>query len=176
MDHRPDVLTWETESLTSDVRVAGDVVAHFYASTTGTDADWVVKLIDVQPEDAVSNIPAEGDEPARKVNMGGFELMISNEVYRARFLHGFDKPQALKPNQVVEYNVDLHTADHVFQKGHKIMVQIQSTWFPIIDRNPQKFVPSIFAASADDYTAATQRVYRSAAYPSSIILPIAATE
>jgi len=176
VDHRPDVLTWETESLTSDVRVAGDVVAHFYASTTGTDADWVVKLIDVQPEDAVSNIPAEGDEPARKVNMGGFELMISNEVYRARFLHGFDKPQALKPNQVVEYNVDLHTADHVFQKGHKIMVQIQSTWFPIIDRNPQKFVPSIFAASADDYTAATERVYHSAAYPSSIILPVAPAE
>jgi predicted acyl esterase len=77
---------------------------------------------------------------------------------------------------VVEYNVDLHTADHVFQKGHKIMVQIQSTWFPIIDRNPQKFVPSIFAASADDYTAATERVYHSAAYPSSIILPVAPAE
>jgi len=151
-------------------------MGRFFASTTGTDADWVVKLIDVQPEDAVSNIPAEGAEPARKVDMGGFELMIADEVYRARFLHGFDHPQPLKPNQVVEYNVDLHTADHVFQKGHKIMVQIQSTWFPIVDRNPQKFVPSIFAASADDYTAATQRVYRSAAYPSSIILPIAATE
>ncbi len=176
VDHRPDVLTWETEPLEKDVRIAGDVMAHFFASTTGTDADWVVKLIDVQPEDAVSNIPAEGAEPARKVDMGGFELMIADEVYRARFLHGFDHPQPLKPNQVIEYNVDLHTADHVFQKGHKIMVQIQSTWFPIIDRNPQKFVPSIFAASADDYTAATQRVYRSAAYPSSIILPIAATE
>jgi uncharacterized protein len=176
VDHRPDVLTWETQPLESDLRVAGDVVAHFYASTTGTDADWIVKLIDVQPENAVSDIPGEGKEPARKVNMGGFELMISDEVYRARFLHGFDKPEPLKANQVVEYNVDLHTADHVFQKGHKIMVQIQSTWFPIIDRNPQKFVPSIFAATENDYTPATERVYHSAAYPSSILLPIAPTE
>ncbi len=174
VDHRPDVLTWETEPLKDDLRVAGDVKAHFFASTTGTDADWIVKLIDVQPEDAVSQIPAEDGEPARTVEMGGFELMIADEVYRSRFLHGFENPQPLKANEVVEYNVDLHTTDHVFQKGHKIMVQIQSTWFPIIDRNPQKFVPNIFAASANDYTAATQRVYRTAAYPSSVVLPVVA--
>ena len=176
VDHRPDVLTWETEPLKSDVRIAGDVIAHFYASTTGTDADWIVKLIDVQPEDAVSIIPAEGADPARRVNMGGFELMIADEVFRARFLHGFDKPQPLEPNQVVEYSFDLHSADHVFQRGHKIMVQLQSTWFPIIDRNPQKFVPSIFAAKQADYKPAMERIYHSSQYPSSIILPLVPVE
>ena len=176
VDHRPDVLSWETEPLEKDVRVAGDVMAHFFASTTGTDADWVVKLIDVLPEDAVSTLPAEGPDPARKIEMGGFQLMIADEVYRSRFLHGFDNPQPLKANKVVEYHVDLHTTDHVFLKGHKIMVQIQSSWFPLIDRNPQKFLPNIFAAKAEDYTPATQRVYHSAQYPSSVILPVLATE
>jgi putative CocE/NonD family hydrolase len=176
VDHRPDVLTWETEPLTKDVRVAGDVVAHFFASSTGTDADWVVKLIDVQPENATSTIPAEVADPARTVDLGGYELMIANEVFRSRFLHGFENPKPIPANEVLEYNLDLHTTDHVFQRGHKIMVQIQSSWFPIIDRNPQKFVTNIFAASASDYTPATQRIYHSAAYPSSILLPLAAPE
>jgi putative CocE/NonD family hydrolase len=176
VDHRPDVLTWETEPLEKDIRVAGDIVASFFASTSGTDSDWVVKLIDVQPEDATSVIPAEAGEPARTVDLGGFQLIISDEVFRGRFLHGFDKPAPLPANKVVEYNVDLHTTDHVFQKGHKIMVQIQSTWFPIIDRNPQTFVTNIFAAKESDYKPATQRIYHSAAYPSSIVLPVASIE
>ena len=173
VDHRPDVLTWETDALPKDVRVTGDVVAHFFAETTGTDADWIVKLIDVQPEDAVSNIPAEGAEPVRKVAIGGYELMIADEVLRSRFLQGFDNPQPIAANQVLEYRLDLHAADHVFLKGHKIMVQIQSTWFPIIDRNPQTFVPNIFKATESDYKPATQRIYHSATYPSSILLPLA---
>ena len=175
-DHRPDVLTFETEPLTSDIRVAGDVVANFFASTSGTDADWIIKLIDVQPENATSTIPAEKDEPARTVDIGGFELMIANEVFRSRFLHGFEEPKPITANTVLEYKVDLHTTDHVFQKGHKIMVQIQSTWFPIIDRNPQKFVPNIFKASSSDYVKATQRIYHSDAYPSSIVLPVVPSE
>ena len=176
VDHRPDVLTWETAPLEKDIRVTGDIVANFFASTSGTDSDWIVKLIDVQPENATSTIPAESGEPARTVDMGGFQLMIADEVFRGRFVQGFDKPAPLPANQVVEYKVDLHTNDHVFQKGHKIMVQIQSTWFPLIDRNPQKFVPSIFAAKESDYQLAEQHIYRSAQYPSSIILPVAASQ
>jgi len=175
-DHRPDVLSFETAPLQKDVRVAGDVVAHLFASTSGTDADWIVKLIDVQPEDAKSAIPAEGTEPARTADLGGFQLMIADEVFRARFLHGFDDPKPIAANQVQSYSIDLHTTDHVFQRGHKIMVQIQSTWFPLIDRNPQKFVPSIFEAAASDYTPATQQIYHSTAYPSSIVLPVEESE
>ena len=122
VDHRPDVLTWETEPLSRMFELQ-EMWWRTFCVDHGTDADWIVKLIDVQPEDAVSNIPEEGTEPARKVEMGGFELMIADEVYRSRFLHGFENPQPLNANEVVEYKVDLHTADHVFQRGHKIMVR-----------------------------------------------------
>ena len=176
VDHRPDVLTWETGPLAKDIRVTGDIMADFFASTSGTDSDWIVKLIDVQPENATSAIPAQPGEPARSVDIGGYQLIIADEVFRGRFLHGFEKPAPLPANQVLEYNLDLHTNDHVFQKGHKIMVQIQSTWFPLIDRNPQKFVENIFAAKDSDYTSAEQRIYHSAAYPSSIILPVAGSQ
>ena len=158
---RPDVLSWETESLTEDVTVTGQIVARLFASTTGTDSDWIVKLIDVYPED----VPAE---PA----MGGYQLMIANEVFRGRFRSSFEKPEALVPNRVTDFTIDLHAADHRFLKGHKIMVQVQSTWFPLIDRNPQTFVENIFLAKASDYRPATQRVFRSKAHPSHIVLPV----
>jgi putative CocE/NonD family hydrolase len=161
VDNRPDVATWQTDTLTEDVTITGDVVAKLFASTTGTDADWVVKLIDVYP--AVYH---------QELNMSEYELMISADILRARFRNGFSKPEPLTPGKVEEYTLDLHGADHVFKKGHRIMVQVQSTWFPIYDRNPQKYVPNIFEAKAEDYQAATQRVYHSAQAASCIELPV----
>jgi putative CocE/NonD family hydrolase len=145
---RPDVLSYETEPLTQDLEVAGPVLARLFASTSGTDCDWVVKLIDVYPEDA--------PEP-----LAGYQLMIANEVFRARFRTSFEHPTPLVSGKVEEYPIDLHWTDHLFKRGHKIMVQIQSTWFPLIDRNPQKFVPNIFEAKPTDYQTASQRVYHS---------------
>lgn len=161
VDSRPDTVNWSTGALDQDVCVAGDIVAHLYASTTGSDSDWVAKLIDVYPEDYAA-------EPS----MGGYELMVANDVFRGRFRNSFEKPEAIVPNQVTPYTIDLHTNDHCFLKGHRIMVQVQSTWFPIIDRNPQKFVPNIFRATASDYIKATQRIYRSRKYPSNVEIPV----
>jgi len=157
VQNRPDVLSWETEALTEDIVVAGDITAHLFASTTGSDADWIVKLIDVYPED-----------DARNWKQGGYELMVANDVFRGRFRKSFERPEALTPGKVEEFTVDLHTQDYRFQKGHRIMVQVQSSWFPIIDRNPQIFVPNIFAAKASDYRAQTHRIWRTARYPSSV--------
>jgi putative CocE/NonD family hydrolase len=158
---RPDTLSWVTDTLTEDVTVAGDIVGRLFASTTGTDSDWVVKLIDVYPQKY---------EPDTK--MGGFELMIANDVFRGRFRNSFEKPEPIVAGQVTPFVIDLHTNDHVFLKGHQIMVQVQSTWFPIIDRNPQKYVPNIFEATAADYQKATQRIYRSKEYPSSVEITV----
>jgi putative CocE/NonD family hydrolase len=158
---RPDVATWETAPLDHTVTVAGDIVAHLYASTSGSDSDWIVKLIDVYPQ----KYPATP-------RMGGYQLIIADEVFRGRFRKSFERPEPVPPNQVEAYPIDLHTNDHAFLKGHAIMVQVQSTWFPIIDRNPQRFVPNIFKAQASDYQRATQRIYRSVQYPSHIELPV----
>jgi uncharacterized protein len=158
---RPDVAVWQTKPLESDVTVAGDVIADLFASTSGTDSDWIVKLIDVYP----ASVPE--DPP-----MGGYQLMIGADVLRGRFRNGFEKPQPVTPDEPVEYRVDLLSHDHVFRKGHSIMIQVQSAWFPIIDRNPQKFVPNIFEAKESDFQAATQRVFRSKQRPSAVILPV----
>ena len=158
---RPDMLSWETEPLKDDLVVAGDIIAQLHASTSGTDSDWIVKLIDVYPE----TYPADSQ-------MGGYQLMIANEVLRARFRHDFDKPEPVAANEVNEYRIDLHSNDHCFAKGHKIMVQVQSTWFPVIDRNPQKFVANIFQARDSDYQPATQRVFRSRLHASQVTLPV----
>ena len=163
VENRPDTLTWETEPLAEDVKISGDIVAHLYASTTGSDSDWIVKLIDVYPE-----------KYEAKPAMGGYELMIADEVFRGRFRNSFEKPEPIVPNEVTPFRIDLHTNNHAFLKGHRIMVQVQSTWFPIIDRNPQKYVPNIFKATAADYQVATQRIYRSSRYPSHIEIPVAA--
>jgi hypothetical protein len=155
---RPDVLSWSTEPLKNSLVVAGDVVAHLFASTSGTDSDWIVKLIDVYPEN---------DE-----KLPGYQLMIDSEVYRARFRNSFEKPEALRPNQTYEYAIDIHATDHEFRPGHRIMVQVQSSWFPLIDRNPQKFVDNIYAAKASDYQAATQKIFRSSKYASYVDPPV----
>jgi putative CocE/NonD family hydrolase len=152
---RKDVLSWETDPLTGDVTIAGDITAHLRASTTGSDADWVVKLIDVYPDSFPS-------KPA----LAGNELMVANDVLRGRFRKGFVNPLPLTPNAVEEFAVDLHTQDYKFKKGHRIMVQVQSSWFPLIDRNPQTFVPNIFQAKDSDFKAETHRVFRSASAPS----------
>ena len=161
VDGRPDVLTWQTAPLTEDVTVAGNIVAHLFAATTGSDADWVVKLIDVYPD----TIP---DRPA----MGGYELMVTGDIMRGRYRGSWEHPQAIPANQVVPFTVDLHQQAYTFKKGHRIMVQVQSTWFPLYDRNPQTFVPNIFKATATDYRAATHRVYRTARYSSNVAVDV----
>jgi putative CocE/NonD family hydrolase len=157
VQNRPDVLTWETEPLTEDVVVAGDVTAKLFASTTGQDADWIVKLIDVYPEDYPQDF-----------KLGGYELMVSNDVFRGRFHRSFERPVPLVPNAVTPFTIDLHTQSYRFLKGHRIMVQVQSTWFPIIDRNPQTWVPNIFLAKASDYRAQTHRIWRTPRQPSRV--------
>jgi len=169
VDHRPDVLSWQTDALTEDIAVAGDIMADLFAATSGTDSDWVVKLVDVYPE---GYKPSEAQAKLTKQNLSGYQLIIADEVFRGRFLDSFEKPVPLPSNQPVEYKIDLHTNDHVFRKGHRIMVQVQSTWFPLIDRNPQKFVSNIFEAKASDYVKTTQKIYRSVERPSSILLPV----
>jgi putative CocE/NonD family hydrolase len=160
---RPDVLSWETGPLAEDVVVTGDVSARLFASTTGTDADWVVKLIDVYPED----VP---EDPA----MGGYQLMIAGEVVRGRFRKGCGKPEPVPAGRVEEYAVDLRQHDHRFLKGHRIMVQVQSTWFPLIDRNPQTYVENIFLAGEADYRPASHRVFGSKPFPSHVSLMVPA--
>jgi len=160
-DDRPDVLSWETEPLTEDVTIAGEVVAHLFASTTGSDADWVVKLIDVYPEHNPENW-----------NVAGFQLMVSNEVFRGRYRESFEEPRAIEPGAVLKYEFSLHTQSYTFLKGHRIMLQVQSTWFPIIDRNPQTFVPNIFKAAESDFQKATHRIHRSAGHASHVTIPV----
>jgi len=159
VDGRPDVLTYESEPLTKDLTVTGDPVAHLFAATTGSDSDWVVKLIDVYPEDA-------GDE-----SMRGFQFMVAGEVFRARYRNSFEKPEPVVPGMVTAYGIKLRDRNHTFKAGHRIMVQIQSTWFPVIDRNPQRYVPSIYEAVQSDFRPATKSIYRSHQYPSYVSLP-----
>ncbi len=175
VDHRPDVLSFVSDPLDHDLTVTGPLAANLFASTSGTDSDFIVKLIDVYPENAQKNDwnPDEGPKPGQYAqSLNGYELPIAMEVRRGRYLASYEKPHALKPNLPMEWNVPLRNHDHVFLKGHRIMVQIQSTWFPVIDRNPQKFVPSIYKAAASDFVPATQRIYCSTTMPSHLVLPV----
>src|SRR5215813_8579841 len=161
VDHRPDVLAWASEPLKDDVVVSGKIVANLFTSTTGTDSDWIVKLIDVYPE-----------KYAPDPKMSGYQLMFAGDVLRGRYRNGFEKPEPIQPDSVTRYEIGFPANDHVFLKGHRIMVQVQSTWFPVIDRNPQQFVTNIFQAKDSDFKTATQRVFRSAAHPSYIGVPV----
>jgi putative CocE/NonD family hydrolase len=158
---RPDVVTFVSEVLGEDVRVAGQPIAKFFASTSGTDSDFVVKLIDVYP-----------DEHPAAPELGGYELAISMDILRGRYRDDPSKPTPIPANKVVGYEIKLPNVSHKFLKGHRIMVQIQSSLFPLYDRNPQRFVPNIFTAKKSDYVKATQRIYASAKYPSRIELPV----
>lgn len=175
VDHRPDVLSFVSATLDHDLTVTGPLAAHLFASTSGTDSDFVVKLIDVYPQDAQKNNwnPDEGPKPGQYAqSLNGYQLPVAMEVRRGRYLTSFENPQPLVANKPTEWNVPLRDHDHVFLKGHRIMVQIQSTWFPVIDRNPQKFVPSIYKAAAADFIPATQRIYCSPTLPSHLVLPV----
>ncbi|QQS42225.1 MAG: CocE/NonD family hydrolase [Acidobacteriota bacterium] len=159
--HRPDVVTWVTDPLEEDVVISGRVIANLFASTTGTDSDWIFKLIDVYPEDY------EADPALR-----GYQLMIAGDVFRGRYRNSFEKPEPIPANTVQLYQIPFPANDHVFRKGHRIMVQVQSSWFPVIDRNPQTFVQNIFKATESDFRTATQKIYRSGRNASHIAVPV----
>jgi putative CocE/NonD family hydrolase len=158
---RPDVISFVMDSLTEDVTVTGKIIAHLFASTTGTDADWIVKLIDVYPNFDEKNLL-----------MSGYQLPVAMEVFRGRFRKSFSSPSPLIPNKPEEFVIDLHDINHMFKKGHRIMIQVQSTWFPLIDRNPQKYVPNIFEAKETDYVKATHKIYFTAPNSTYIELPV----
>ncbi|MEO8584334.1 MAG: CocE/NonD family hydrolase, partial [Flavitalea sp.] len=158
---RPDVFSFVMDSLAQDVTVTGKVVAHLFASTTGSDADFVVKLIDVYPDFDTANS-----------KMSGYQLPVAMEVIRGRYRKGFSKPIAMIPGKPEEFVIDLHDINHKFRKGHHLMIQIQSTWFPLIDRNPQKYIPSIFEAKESDFIKATETIYCNKKYASYVELPV----
>jgi putative CocE/NonD family hydrolase len=158
---RTDVLTYVTPPLTEPLRISGAPTVNLVASTSGTDSDWVVKLIDVYP-----------DEVASQPDMGGYQLGIAMDIFRGRYRESFEKPKAIASNKPLPYRFSLPTANHVFLAGHRIMVQVQSSWFPLYDRNPQTFVPNIFFATPEDYVKATERVYHAAGAASFIDLPV----
>ncbi|MFN3382587.1 MAG: CocE/NonD family hydrolase C-terminal non-catalytic domain-containing protein, partial [Runella zeae] len=142
-----------TEPLAADVTLAGPLTAHFFASTTGTDADFIVKLIDVLPDDT----PAPSPNP-KNITLAGYQQLVRAEVLRGKFRNSFEKPEAFVPNQITDVKVRMPDVLHTFKKGHKIMVQIQSSWFPLVDRNPQKFM-NISEADEKDFQKATIRIY-----------------
>jgi hypothetical protein len=158
---RPDVLMYTSEVLTAPLQASGVPIANLFASTTGTDSDWVVKLIDVYP-----------DEVPSQPEMGGYQLAIAMDIFRGRYRQSIEHPAAIKSGAVESYSFNLPNVNHVFLPGHRIMVQIQSSWFPLYDRNPQTFVPNIFLAKPDEYKKATQRVYRGGQSASFIELPV----
>jgi len=158
---RPDVLVFVSDELSAPVKISGQPVANLVASTSGTDSDWVVKLIDVYP-----------DEVAGQKEMGGYQLMVSADIFRGRYRESMEIPKPIAPDKPLLYRFALPTANHVFLPGHRIMVQIQSSWFPLYDRNPQTFVPSIFWAKPGDYRKAVQRVYHAPSEASFIELPV----
>jgi putative CocE/NonD family hydrolase len=158
---RPDVLVYQTPELKAPVRVSGMPIADLQAATTGTDADWVVKLIDVYP-----------DEVPSQPELGGYQLAIAMDIFRGRYRESFEHPTAIPAGKPQRYRFTLPTTNHVFLPGHRIMVQIQSSWFPLYDRNPQTFVPNIFYAKPTDYVKATLSVFHSADQASAVWLPV----
>jgi putative CocE/NonD family hydrolase len=161
---RPDVLTFRSDVLEEDVTVAGPITARLFASTTGTDADWVVKLIDVYPNELEDSAAAKRrarteDAELQESPLAGYQQLVRGDPLRGRFRKSFETPEAMVPGQVEELRVTLQDVNHSFRRGHRIMVQVQSSWFPLIDRNPQTFVP-LRSARAEDFQAATQKLYR----------------
>jgi putative CocE/NonD family hydrolase len=158
---RPDVVSFVGDTLNENFTVTGNITAHIFASTTASDMDLVVKLIDIYPDfDGTDRL------------MSGYELPVAMEVFRGRFRKSFSKPEPLIPDKPEEFVIDLHQINHTFLKGHRLMIQIQSTWFPVIDRNPQKYVPNIFEAKDNDFIKATHKIYCNSKYPSYVELPL----
>jgi len=163
---RTDVETYQTEPLEEDMTVAGAVSPKLWVSSSGTDSDFVVKLIDVYPMDYPNPEPNPKD-----LRLGGYQQLVRGEPFRAKFRNSFEKPEPLEPNKPTAINFDLPSINHTFRRGHRIMVQIQSSWFPLVDRNPQKFV-NIPDATAEDFQKATERVYRGGEHASAVVLPV----
>ena len=161
---RPDVVAFVSDVLTAPAKISGQPIANLVASTSGTDSDWVVKLIDLYP-----------DEVAGQPAMGGYQLMVSADIFRGRYRESLETPMALAPNEPLLYRFALPTAHHVFLPGHRMMVQVQSSWFPLYDRNPQSFVPNIFWAKPGDYRKAVQRIYHAPGLASFVELPLVTT-
>jgi putative CocE/NonD family hydrolase len=157
-------VTYASARLTAPIKISGQPIVNLVASTSGTDSDWVVKVIDVYP-----------DEVAGQPTMGGYQLMVSADIFRGRYRESFETPKAIAADQPLVYRWALPTANHVFLPGHRLMVQVQSTWFPLYDRNPQTFVPSIFRATPADFRKATQRIYRAPGRASFVELPVVET-
>jgi putative CocE/NonD family hydrolase len=165
---RPDVLVYKTEPLSEDVTIAGPISVKLTASTSGTDSDFVVKLIDVYPGGFPSPTPPEGHPvPPNWVKMGGYQQLVRGEPFRAKFRNSFEKPEPMIPGKPTSISYDTPDVYHTFRRGHRIMIQVQSSWFPLVDRNPQKFM-DIPKAQESDFQKATQRIYRSRAYTSSV--------
>jgi len=158
---RTDVLTYETDVLSSPVKISGEPIVNLFASTSGTDSDWVVKVIDVYP-----------DEYAGQPELGGYQLPISMDIFRGRYREGYETAKPVEANKPLLYKWALPNANHVFLPGHRIMVQVQSSWFPLYDRNPQTFVPNIMFTKPGDYRKATQRIYHAGGQQSFIELPV----
>ena len=176
---RPDVLVFKTEILKEDMTLTGPVIADLFVGISTTDADFVVKVIDVFPDDfkyidSITN-PKQTRDTKRNLKpnypMGGYQMLVRGEIMRGKFRNSFETPEAFIPNKISEVKFELPDVAHTFQKGHRIMVQIQSTWFPLADRNPQKFV-DIYHANKNDFQKATIRIYHDAQNASKIILPV----
>ena len=157
------MVSFATDVLKEPVKISGQPIVNLVASTSGTDSDWVVKVIDVYP-----------DEVAEQPAMGGYQLMVAADIFRGRYRTSFESPQPLAANKPLLYRFTLPTANHVSLPGHRMMVQIQSSWFPLYDRNPQTFVPNIFWAKPSDYRKAVQRVYHAPGQASFIEMPVVA--
>jgi len=163
---RPDVRVFKTEPLTTDITLTGPVLAKLVVSTTGTDADYVVKLIDVYPEDEPSPTP----NPKNLV-MGGYQMLVRAEIMRGKYRNSFEKPEAMVPGQITKVNYTLPDVAHTFKKGHRIMVQLQNSWFPLADRNPQQFM-DIYEAEAGDFQKATHRIFHDVHNSSAITVTV----
>jgi putative CocE/NonD family hydrolase len=163
---RPDVVYYQTVTLNNDMTIAGPVQADLYVSTSGTDADWIVKIIDVFPDTIITVRPKKA-----YTEMAGYQMLVRGEILRGKFRNSYEKPEPFNPGKVERISIKLQDINHTFQKGHRIMIQVQSSWFPLFDRNPQKFM-NIFEAGEKDFQTATQRIYRSASYPSCIIFRV----
>lgn len=159
---RPDVMVYQTDVLTEDITLAGPLTADLFVSTTGTDADYVVKLIDVFPPDTQEPADADIDVP-----LGGYQMLVRGEVFRGRYRNSFEKPEAFVPGKVTEIKYEIPDVAHTFKKGHRIMIQVQNSWFPLVDRNPQKFV-NIYECSDSDFQKATHRIYHDVKYQSQL--------
>jgi len=158
---RTDVLSYTTDVLTAPLKISGEPIANLVAATTGTDVDWVVKLIDMYPA-----------EVAGEPDLGGYQLPVAMDIFRGRYRESLSEAKAVAANTPLTYRFALPTTNHVFLPGHRIMVQIQSSWFPLYDRNPQTFVPNIFFAKPEDYKKATQRIYHAPGQASFVELPV----